>query len=146
MTPEQLAASGNEDGLQKAVMAWSALAENRAQFPALKWLFHVNNGDRAPGRAGLIRGGRAKAMGVKKGVPDLCLPVVKHWESEWPKETAAFRAPVYYHGLFIEMKKPDGKVSPEQKEWLDHLNGMGYCARVCWGWEEARDLLVWYLT
>ncbi len=142
MTPEQLAASGNEDGLQKAVLCWSALAENRARFPALKWLFHVNNGDRASGRVGLIRGGRAKAMGVKKGVPDLWLPV----PAAPRMQGNTFRVGEYYHGLIIEMKTPTGIVSDEQKEWLDHLNGMGYYAKVCWSWEEARDLLVWYLT
>lgn len=139
ITPEQLA-TGSETAEQTALFAWCAL--NREQYPALKWLFHVNNGDRSPGKAGIIRGGRAKAMGVKRGVPDICLPVPK-------RPMTNGRDPMHspsYNGLFIELKVKTGTVSTEQKEWLNHLNESGYCAKVCWSWQEARDLLIWYIS
>jgi len=66
---------------------------------------------------------RFKAEGVKKGVPDLFLPVSISG----------------YHGLFIEMKRPDHKNKPtaEQKDWITYLNMSGYKAVVCYGYEEA---------
>lgn len=143
ITPEQLA-TGSETAEQTALFAWCAL--NRAQYPALKWLFHVNNGDRSPSKAGIIRGGRAKAMGVKRGVPDICLPVGRWHHNHGVPEWSAQSRVLYHAGLFIELKVKTGIVSDEQKEWLNHLNESGYCAKVCWSWQEARDLLIWYLS
>jgi len=42
ITPEQLAASGSEDGHQLAIMQWCAL--NLNMYPELKWLHHSPNG------------------------------------------------------------------------------------------------------
>ena len=51
-----------------------------------------------------------KTMGVKKGVPDLCLPV--------PRGTC--------HGLYIEMKALDGKPEADQLWWEEQLKHNGY--------------------
>ena len=42
ITPEQLAASGSEDGHQMALFCWAAL--NTEQYPQLKNLFAIPNG------------------------------------------------------------------------------------------------------
>ena len=68
-------------------------------------------------------------MGMRKGVPDLCLPVPMHG----------------YHGLFIEMKAAGGRLSNEQKGWLKALETFGYRAVVCKGWKAARDELEGYM-
>ena len=59
-------------------------------------------------------------MGVKKGVPDLCLPVARG----------------RYHGLYIELKTPTGR---------ERLNAEGCFAEICHGWESAAKVLAWYL-
>lgn len=71
-----------------------------------------------------------KQEGASKGFPDLFLPVPTS----------------QYHGLFIEMKRQKGgRVSPDQKKWLDYLQGAGYLAVVCKGFEEAKGVITDYL-
>ena len=69
-------------------------------------------------------------MGCKKGVPDLFLPVPMG----------------KYHGLFIEMKKPGGLASDSQRRWNAALNVLGYLAVYCYGWEEAKNVLLRYMA
>lgn len=108
---------------QTAVMTWAKYHE--WEFPALRWLHHVpNGGSRHPAEAVTL-----KRMGVKAGVPDLCLPFPSHG----------------YHGLYIEMKSEKGYASPLQKEWLDALNKNGYKAVVCRGAQSAISELEGYL-
>lgn len=75
------------------------------------------------------QGAARKRMGVKKGVPDFCLPVQRGG----------------YAGLYLEMKRPGGHVREEQHRWLEHLDTQGYCTAVCYGWEQARDRLIAYM-
>ena len=72
---------------------------------------------------------RNRQMGMKKGVPDLMLPIPMHG----------------YHGLFVEMKQKGGRLSEEQRRWLNMLNEVGYLAVMCRGWEEARDEIERYM-
>ena len=109
---------------QQAVMSWSEWAANR--MPEAGLLFHIPNG----GARTAVTGARMKAEGVKKGVPDLMLPVARGG----------------YHGLFIEMKRRQGgRVSPEQAGWLRNLEVMGYCTRVCFGADDAIKVIDDYL-
>ena len=74
---------------------------------------------------------RLKSEGLKPGVSDLCLPVPLNG----------------YHGMYIEMKRPDHKNKPtrEQKDWLDYFNSVGYKAVVCYGYEDAvREIQKYY--
>lgn len=124
ITPEQLAASGSEDSEQMALMCWAALNFNL--YPELERLFHIANG----GFRNKREAGKLKAMGVKKGVPDLCLPVRRG----------------DFSGLWVELKKlKKGKVSEEQNDWIAFLRQQGYGAIVCYGWINARDVIVSYL-
>ena len=79
----------SEDEEQMAVMEWAQLQMGR--WPELEWLYHIPNG----GKRGKIEAARFKAMGVKAGVPDLCLPVPMG----------------RYHGLYIEMKRREDRKS-----------------------------------
>lgn len=108
---------------QYTLMQW-ALA-SRKKYPELKLLHHIPNG----GTRDVIEGKNLKRAGVKKGVPDLCLPVP--------------RGP--YHGLYIEMKTETGKATPEQTWWIEELNGQGYFCEVCHGWKNAVRVIEWYL-
>ena len=124
ITPADMAKSGSEDGEQLALMQWAAL--NSKTYPELRWLHHSPNG----GSRNKREGAKFKAMGVKRGFPDLVLLA--------PRKK--------YHGLMIEMKKVEGGVtSNEQVDWIMYLNSAGYYATVCKGWEQAVACIEWYL-
>jgi hypothetical protein len=108
---------------QMAVVAWCE--RNKDIYPELQLIFHVPNG----GKRNAIEGAKFKRLGVKAGVPDLCLPV--------PKKD--------YHGLFIEMKYGKGRLSKEQSKWIEELSKQGYMCRVCNGAEEAVRVINEYL-
>lgn len=108
-----------EDEMQAAVIAWADGQEH----PALRWLAHIPNGGYRP------KSTLGSIPGVKRGIPDLML-----W---W--RTAD------YVGLCIEMKRRPNKVSPEQREWLAHLESQGWRCEVCWSAEEAIWVLREYL-
>ena len=124
MKPEDIARE-SEDSQQMALMCWCNLAEIKAHYPQLKWLFHVPNGGARDKR----EGAKFKAMGVKRGVPDLHLV--------WASGSRL--------GLIIELKNNKGVLSIEQSEWLAHYYSQGYKAIVCYGWESARDEIIKYL-
>lgn len=135
ISPEQLAASGSEDGHQMALFCWAAI--HAEEYPELKWLFAIPNG----GFRDPITANKLKSTGVKSGVPDICLLIRR-------KE---------YAGLWIELKRPKsvtvtgkkraaGKVSEDQKPWLDHARSQGHGAASCVGWEAARDMIIQYLN
>lgn len=130
MKPEDLSKSGTESGHQRAVFAWAALHLSR--WPELRWLHHIPNGGSRGDtqRARMIRGAQLKAEGVKTGVSDLCLPV-KRGE---------------YSGLYIEMKKPGGKETDEQKEFGAFVQSQGFGYVCCDNWEKAVQVLQEYLT
>ena len=108
---------------QATLIKWSMAV--REQYPELKLLYHIPNG----GARDSIEGKHLKAQGVKKGVPDLHLPV--------PRGNA--------HGLYIELKKKGGRVSPEQLWWMEELLKQGYEASICYGWQEASETIRRYL-
>src|SRR5882757_7184189 len=125
--PEMIA-NTSEGSQQKALMVWAA--NSVGKYPELKWLFHIPNG----GTRNVREAVELKAQGVKAGIPDLMLPVPI--QTEWAK---------MYAGLFIELKVGKNKPSKEQWEWMAALESFGYYTKVCYSWEEARDILIAYL-
>ena len=120
-------AAVSEDCEQAWLIQWAK--RNSDEYPDLNFLFAVPNGGHRSKRQGAL----LKLTGVKPGVPDLFLPVPRKGK----------------HGLFIEMKVADrkkGRVSKEQKQWIEALITQGYEAKVCYGFEEARDAIVGYLN
>lgn len=109
---------------QILVMQWAELMKGK--YPELEALHHIPNG----GKRNIVTAVRMKKEGVKKGVPDLCLPV--------PRKG--------YHGLYIEMKRLKGKTSKEQDWWIEFLTKEGYAVEVCRGFEQAKDVIIYYLT
>ena len=83
-----------EDTEQMGVIDWANW--NLQRFPELKMLYHVPNG----GKRNPTEAARFKAMGVKAGVPDLCLPVPMNG----------------YAGLYIDMKYGNNKPTAAQKQ------------------------------
>ncbi len=113
-----------ESAEQQCLFRWAQVMQGR--YPELSLLYHVPN----EGQRSRAVGGRMRAEGLRKGVPDICLPVARG----------------RYHGLYIELKRQrGGRMFPEQAGWIDALNQQGYCACVCKGWEAAAAEIGKYL-
>ena len=109
---------------QEALFRWAAY--EREKWPELAAMYHIPNG----GSRNKAEAARLKAQGVRAGVPDICLPAARGC----------------YHGLYIELKRRNGgRVSEAQRGWIAYLENAGYCARVCHGWDEARETIVKYM-
>jgi len=105
-------------------------------YPALhqlKWLHAIHN----QGHGDAVRGGQAKAEGVRAGVADVFLPVPAPQDG-WSNKI--------YSGLYLELKKKEGgKPSPLQLEFQADMREAGYKAEIVHGWELARDEILRYL-
>lgn len=110
---------------QQAVIKWSEQASIRQKWPELKLLHHIPNERQcSPAQGRLL-----KLLGVRRGVPDLDLPVARG----------------KYHGLRIEMKNEDGSASPDQDWWIGELQEQNYFAECCHGWRSAVRVIEWYM-
>ena len=109
------------------LIRWTQQPDVRQKYPDLKLLYHVPNERQCTPQQGKM----LKMMGVKAGVPDLCLPVARGG----------------YHGLYIEMKSPEKSAcaSGNQIWWVEELIRQNYAACVCKGWEAARDAILRYM-
>lgn len=112
-----------ESKLQQACVKWF-----RLQYPMYaRLLFAIPNG----GARNEITGSLLKAEGVVAGVPDLFLAVGRDVLAE--------------HGLFIEMKAPNGKVTPRQAEMHKLLTAQGYEVVVCYSFDDFKQAIEDYL-
>ena len=68
-------------------------------------------------------------MGLKSGVPDVCLPVPSH----------------NFNGLYLEMKYGQNKPTKDQEEFMAALRQQGYKTAVCYGADEAKAEIMDYL-
>lgn len=102
----------------EAVMFMRAVRGAEAEWPELRFLAAIpNGGHRARRTAAAMR-----AEGVRRGVPDYLFPLARGG----------------HPGLAIELKRAKGgRTSPEQREWLAHLEAQGWRAVVAHGWEQA---------
>lgn len=114
----------SEHDEQVALFEWAAYQAN--SIPELAMMFAVpNGGDRHPAVAAKLR-----AEGVKSGYPDIALDVPRG----------------VYHGARIELKIGRNKPTTAQQWWLEALKEQGYFVAVCYGFDEARAVLEWYLS
>lgn len=118
-----------EDEHQEKIFEWVEAAIEK--YPQLEMLYANMNGVRRSKRYTA----KLKRRGMKAGIPDMFLPVARHG----------------YHGLYIELKRPateihrQGYTSKPQKKWLKQLKEQGYYAVVCYGWDDAKQVLIYYL-
>lgn len=91
---------------QCAVFEWAALLRHR--YPCLKFMYSTLNGERMTIR----RAVRASRAGMKRGVPDIVLPVARNG----------------FHGFYAELKAGYNKPTEDQKEYLEFLKSEGYHA------------------
>lgn len=116
--------AATESAEQQALFEWAEY--NKGKWPELEWMYHIPN----EGKRSKARGAQMKREGLKKGVPDICLPVARGG----------------YHALYIEMKRVrDGRLTEDQKKWMSGLTRLGNRAVRCNGWEKASEEIIAYL-
>jgi len=109
---------------QQRLFQWAKMQSGK--YPELELMYHIPN----EGKRSRVTGRRMVAEGLKKGVPDICLPVARGGS----------------HGLYIELKRTkDWKITKEQENWMRDLMGQGYEVALCIGWEKAADVILNYL-
>jgi len=156
MTPWQLAKE-TEHSHQRAFFAWANCAATygfiwasnpdaysiktrqamgrvlRVSQSQLTFMFAIPNG----GKRDALTGAMMKAEGVKRGAPDVMLPV-----------TGLAKA-----GLFLEFKKPSAKpkktgaggVREEQSDYHTFLRSQHYRVEVVYSWIEAANVVMEYM-
>ncbi len=120
----------SESKIQAELVRWARAHPD----PRCRLLFHIPNG----GQRGGLSGGLMVAQGARAGVPDLFLPVPVTIQMSGRARVVS--------GLWIEMKKPGGVLSEQQKRWLSELARQGYAVAVCWSVADAQMVLSDYLA
>jgi len=113
-----------EHDIQVSVIQWSLFARN--QFPDLDMLYAIPNGGDRDVRVGM----KLKAEGVRRGVPDLHLPVPRG----------------VHPSLYIEIKTKKGQLSSDQRWWMERLLLTGHAWVLCRTLDEAIDSFTAYLS
>ncbi len=139
ITPEELrqrqAEAMSEEAIHKSVVESADQLAQIGKRPDLSLLFHPPNGGKMPaGSAGKLKG-----MGMRKGVPDLLLPVGRLGGID----AAAER--IEYAGLALELKSADGYLRPTQAWWLKQLKKRDWAIAVARSVEGAIEVLERYL-
>lgn len=100
---------------QREVVSWF-----RKKYRGVRIFAIANGGWRSKATAAKL-----KAEGVSRGVPDLFVPQCNLW---------------------IEMKRAKGgRLSPEQRDWMEYLRKVGNTVLVCHGAEDAKDQIDWVM-
>ncbi len=102
-----------EDRLQEAVLAFLDVA-----LPAHSFYFHIPNGEKRDKKTAA----KLKKMGVKAGVPDLCIL--------WGGKT-----------VWIELKSSKGRTSQAQQTTIPNMERAGAYVQVCRSVEEVESAL-----
>jgi hypothetical protein len=123
-TRRQLIKPDSENAIQAGFFRWCDLMSKK--YPHLARFFSVPNGAHKSPASRYVY----KVTGLKPGVPDTFLPVARGG----------------YHGLFIEFKSATGRLSPEQKEWIEFLKAENFLVEVCRDWEIAAKITEDYLN
>ena len=112
-----------EDDEQIVDIQWANIST--AKYEDVDLIYHIPNG----GKRNAREAERLREMGVKAGMPDLCLPVARG----------------IYHSLYIELKRrKGGRVSEAQNRRIRRLQKAGNCVCVCKGADEAIEAIKAY--
>lgn len=111
----------DEHDIQAAIVAWFDM-----RFAGKNYnLIASANG----GRRDAVTGARLKATGVRRGVPDLFLAVpmpIIYCGGIEGVDDSKWICGSGYHGLWIEVKTPTGRVTPEQQAFMTRQSELGY--------------------
>lgn len=111
---------------QVALFQWAEAHE--AQYPSLAMLAAIPNGGYRP----MATAAMLREEGVKAGLPDMALFCQRGGKG----------------ALFIELKRRDrsNHATDAQRDWIERLRAAGYMAVVCYGAQEAIDVITTYLA
>lgn len=126
MKSKDIIKAPSEHEEQAAFIQWCNLPTVQNRYPELAYIFAIPNG----GKRTIGTAVKMKAEGVKRGVPDLMLPV--------PRGD--------FFGLFLETKVQGNYPTKEQVAWQSFLMGQNYAAFICYGYEELVANVQWYLA
>jgi hypothetical protein len=118
----QMTRNNEEHRIQSAIVEWFDMRYHHMRF----LLFAIPNG----GSRSVITGAMLKREGVRRGVPDLFLAIPTHSAS----------------GLFIEIKTPEGRVTPDQDEYHGILERAGYSVKIVRSFAQGVDVIVCHIT
>lgn len=107
-----------EESLQTTCVQWF-----RLRYPG-RLIFAIPNG----GKRNVLEAVRLKAQGVLAGIPDLFIP-------------EPFRG---RPGLWVEMKREDGRPTKHQQKMIEVLRAKGYNVEVCKTFDEFRGVVERY--
>lgn len=125
-------ATAREEDEQIAL--FDMIRQHEAQYPILKYAFHCPNGGHRQAKTA----GRMKAAGVRRGVPDFMLAIsLDLWPFEGVRRV--------YRGLALELKVKPNKPTSEQLVWLEMLASQQWYVKVCYGWQEAWEIVLAYV-
>lgn len=108
-----------ESILQAQIVRWLAYQYPQALF----------SGGFAGEKLSIQQAIRRHRMGYRKGTPDVIL----------------LEPRAGYHGLMVEVKSEDGRLSPAQAEFLALADSRGYKTLVVYGFTEAQQAISAYL-
>lgn len=112
-----------EEWHQQSLFAFLTAISDR--IPDVQWAFHPPNGGKRPIRTAI----HMKRSGVKRGIPDVLLPITRY----------------PYNGLCIELKVGKNAPTAEQILWLNHLEHQGWLAYIEYEWTDAASRIISYL-
>jgi len=111
---------GKEEVLTMAVSDYL-----KYQYPKVLFCHIANERKTSP-----ARGAKFKRMGVRKGMPDFLI---------------FNRGGGLFIGLAIELKIRPNKITPSQQEVLGQLYDAGWFTRVCYDFDETKNIIDRYL-
>lgn len=112
-----------EDDEQADLFRWAE--QNTIVHPELELMYHIPNG----GKRDTREAARLKRQGVKRGVPDIHLPVARGG----------------FHSLYVELKVDGNTPTKDQKKWLAGLSRAGNATAVCYSAKQASEVITAYL-
>lgn len=113
----------DEHQIQKAFTEW--LRWNEGKHPDLQTAYAVPNG----GHRSKASAGKAKAEGVKKGIPDYCFPFARGG----------------FNALYIEFKTKTGTLSEPQKKIIPILRAQGNRVEIARSVDDGIEIVQDYL-
>ena len=119
------ATNRSEEHEQARLIQWASRPAVRAIAPELAFLFHTPNG----GKRDAFVGAQMTALGVKRGVPDLLLPLQRNGHT----------------GLAIEFKSLTGTTTPHQDAFLSYLRSQGWHTAIARTAEQGQHILAQYV-
>lgn len=111
----------SEESIHKTIIQWVR------SHPLIneKLVMHFPNEGKRSKRYGRF----LQDLGMRAGVSDIYIATPRHG----------------YGGAWIELKSKKGRLSPEQKEFLDDMRQQNYFTAVCFSVDEGINTISWYM-